>query len=485
MNLELLDPWEQEYPSNIEDTLEDGYVLNCRFNRRGTLLAAGCQDGRCVIWDFDTKGVSRNLTGHVKSVVSVSWARNGRYLLSASKDWTCIFWDLIPGTKYSKIRFDTPLMMAQMHPKKNFQFVAALFQDNPVLVDILEDGTIQKTIIYTDKEDDDHHDEKAKSSYVCSVAWNKMGTKIYAGTSKGYLNIIDVQTLKVIYATKITSTSIKGIQWSNNGKDLLINANDRVLRLYQLNDHDGIPVLQNKFQDLVNRVQWNQGCFSSDGEFVIGGSGHKAEHNIYIWDKKMGNLVKILEGPNEPLDDLTWHPGRPIIGSVSSYGNIHLWTTKHEENWSAFAPDFTELEENLEYEEKEDEFDVVPQEEMTKRKKDDEDILVDVTTCDPIHAYLDSDDDDNQKEETKKDEVFYLPSLPFDETEGYSDLMENDNNKKLDEDDDDIPTTPTSVTTSTSTITKKKLTTKKLHKRNDTLDNRSTKKLKKSSFILD
>lgn len=35
------------------------------------------------------------------------------------------------------------------------------------------------------------------------------------------------------------------------------------------------------------------------------GSGHKAEHNIYIWDKKMGNLLKILEGPKEPLDDLT------------------------------------------------------------------------------------------------------------------------------------------------------------------------------------
>lgn len=38
------------------------------------------------------------------------------------------------------------------------------------------------------------------------------------------------------------------------------------------------------------------------------GSAHKAEHNIYIWDKNMGNLVKILEGPKEPLDDLTVWP---------------------------------------------------------------------------------------------------------------------------------------------------------------------------------
>jgi hypothetical protein len=54
-----------------------------------------------------------------------------------------------------------------------------------------------------------------------------------------------------------------------------------------------------------------------------------------------------------------WHPIRPVIASVSTYGNIHIWATSRDENWSAFAPDFIELEENLDYEEKEDEFDVV------------------------------------------------------------------------------------------------------------------------------
>ncbi|KAI8879674.1 Set1 complex component swd1 [Backusella circina FSU 941] len=403
MNLELLDPWEQEYPQLIEETLEDGYVLNCKFNKRGTLLAAGCLDGRCVVWDFDTKGVSRNLVGHVKPIASISWSHNGGYLLSASKDWTCIYWDLVLGIKQAKIRFDTPLMMAQMHPKNNRRFAAALFQEHPVIVDILDDNTTEKRVLPTESTTEEEN-SKPTSSYVTAVSWNKKGDLLYTGTSKGYLNIIDLETIKIIHSVRITNTTIKGIQWSRNGRDMLINANDRVIRYFQINQ-DGIPKLKNKFQDLVNRIQWSQSCFSADGEFVIGGSGHKAEHNIYIWDKKMGNLVKILEGPKEPLDDLCWHPVRPIIGSVSSFGNIYIWTAKHEENWSAFAPDFTELDENLEYEEKEDEFDVVPEDETsTHHLKDEDKELVDVTTNMPIHAYVDSDEEDEA-------EVYYLPTL--------------------------------------------------------------------------
>lgn len=94
-----------------------------------------------------------------------------------------------------------------------------------------------------------------------------------------------------------------------------------------------------------------------------------------------------------------------MIASVSSYGNIYIWANKHVENWSAFAPDFTELEENLEYEEREDEFDVVPEEEKTKRKQDDEDTMVDITTLEDPQVFVDPD------ETTVRDEIFFLPYL--------------------------------------------------------------------------
>ena len=62
-----------------------------------------------------------------------------------------------------------------------------------------------------------------------------------------------------------------------------------------------------------------------DGDYICAGS-HR-QHELYIWDKATGNLVKILTGPKgESLLDLTWHPVKPVILSVSN-GLVNVMVT--------------------------------------------------------------------------------------------------------------------------------------------------------------
>jgi len=118
-------------------------------------------------------------------------------------------------------------------------------------------------------------------------------------------------------------------------------------------------------------------------------------------------LVKILEGPKEGVMDLEWHPTRPIVVSCSTTGMAYIWNAHYTENWSAFAPGFTELEENLEYIEKEDEFDIVDEEteaNKKKKKQEEEDVIVDIITVEKTSGDLSSDEED---------ELFFLPTCPM------------------------------------------------------------------------
>lgn len=128
--------------------------------------------------------------------------------------------------------------------------------------------------------------------------------------------------MKLLHQEEVSrSSSIKGLEFDKAGLSLVVNSNDRIIRIYAVDElayyAKAIPellskptrppeyfTLMHRFQDLVNRTPWNTLRFSNDGEYIIGGAGHKAAHQIYLWDHSTGSLSKILEGPKDPLEDL-------------------------------------------------------------------------------------------------------------------------------------------------------------------------------------
>ena len=147
-----------------------------------------------------------------------------------------------------------------------------------------------------------------------------------------------------------------------------------------------------------------------DDDYICAGS-HR-QHELYIWDKATGNLVKILTSPKgESLLDLTWHPVKPVILSVSN-GLVNIWSHAQTELWSAYAPNFKELDENEDYEERESEFDIEDedksiQEEEEGRDGGNEEVLVDVTDSPVIPAFCSSEED----KETPLDWLPYAPEV--------------------------------------------------------------------------
>ena len=215
------------------------------------------------------------------------------------------------------------------------------------------------------------------------------GNHILCGTNKGWLNIIDTASRRTLYSIRLTNSIVTMLRLSSTGREIVVNASDRIIRTFDIPDLDDPKInfdqfrIQNeqKYQDIVNRLSWNHVSFSSTGEYVV--ASIYMNHHLYVWEREHGSLEKILEGPKEELSMVEWHPYKPYIAaSGMDTGRVYLWSVTTPQKWSALAPDFQEVEENVEYVEREDEFDIHPIEEIHKRLLHQEDEDIDVLTMD-------------------------------------------------------------------------------------------------------
>ncbi|OAG41740.1 hypothetical protein AYO21_03975 [Fonsecaea monophora] len=412
MNLALIDPFQlaQDSPDALTNDLRSGHATTLRFSRKGDYLASGRVDGKIIIWDMETFGVAMKLHGHWRQIQSLSWSRDGRYLLSASQDCRACLWDLQTQERIRTVKFEAPIYTAELHPYNYKLFVASLFEDRPYLVDITEVIPVKRVLPTTPLSDSipRFENKQATTSAIFSV----LGNHIITGTSKGYINILETESRKIIHSTKISAGLISLLRLTTNGRQLLANSTDRIIRTINLPDlslitpstapdtdpsssddhHERDPAtlaenivlnVEHKFQDLVNRLRWNHCAFSHSSstgiaDYVTASTYMKKD--IYIWELRSNSLLRILENREEPAI-IEWHPSRPLLACTSiETGSIQIWGIEPQQKWSALAPDFTELTENVEYIEREDEFDEYPQEEHQKRRLDREDEDVDILT---------------------------------------------------------------------------------------------------------
>lgn len=385
----------QDFPETLQFQLNEGHAVALRFNDSGTYLAAGLLDGRIVIWDFITREPIVELKGHTRPIQSIVWTPCGRYILSAARDWRVTLWDLSigDGKRLYSVKLGAPVWGADLHPKDMNSFVASLYEDRAVLVrQANDDQNIQILTVPSQNSSSENTDPTAlapattkRVSTLCTI-FDSTGNVIYAGTTAGKVHIIDSESLYIKETIDITgSGAVKQIRRIKSGgsDDLVLNTTDRVIRTMK-HTPDGSLVLEHKFQDVVNRVQWNACGFSAHGDYVIASTYGHSRHDIYIWERLAGSLTKILEGPNEEFIDVEWHPAASIVvASGIDSGIIYGWGVTYNEGWSAFAPDFKELEENEEYEEREDEFDIHDEEtsNSARAQQDIEDNL-DISTLD-------------------------------------------------------------------------------------------------------
>ncbi|KAJ3365962.1 chromatin binding protein [Allomyces javanicus] len=424
MNIPLIESWLDAYPTQIDFSIPDTNVVALAFNRRGNHLAGAAANGAVIVWDVDMWSVLRLLHGHAASVTSLSWSRSGRYLASGGQDWRCIVWDMSTGEAVHTFDFDVPVTNVSIHPFKSHLLVASLQSSPPVLID-----TQTRTTTPLPAAIPLEFRDQARDVDVLAC-WDATGHYIFTGTSKGHWHVLPLaDPTTPVFTDRLAAHAIRHFAFARSGSHLAATVNDKTIRTYHLPYVAGyladrarvaaqvargeggeevpvppfecVPML--KLQDLVNRNSWCSSAWAGNEEFVIGATAGRM-HELNVWNVATGTLVKLLEGPSEPLLAFAWHPVLPVCVSLSQKGTMYVWNTKPRDRWSAFAPDFKEIEDNVEYEEREDEFDLVEEPTLptvnggavSAAAKVTKPAFVDLVT--PIEGYTKVDEDDDGDE---------------------------------------------------------------------------------------
>lgn len=214
-NTSLLSPFLLDYPSSLSHTLDDS--ASCiSFNPHGyfsgSFLAVGRTDGCISIWDVLTHDVVWVETGHSRSVESVCWSRNSRFLLSASRDGTVILWDLERSERVETIRFEGPVIDAQFHPANSKVLVATLGTGQVFVVDLrpssrgrrevfdlqlpnngmdVDEGSLAEGSGKGKQRATEEGGSERKRTLLTAARFNPSGRRLYVGTKSGDVLILD------------------------------------------------------------------------------------------------------------------------------------------------------------------------------------------------------------------------------------------------------------------------------------------------------
>ncbi|GMR38864.1 hypothetical protein PMAYCL1PPCAC_09059, partial [Pristionchus mayeri] len=408
----------EHYPEEIDGTLNiQGEIATCcKFNRWGSLVAVGCQIGHVYIVDFLTRGVVKKIPAHVGPVSNLSWSRDGRSILSASVDMTCSVLDVLSGHSTRQLLLFDRIVSAQFNPRDDKQFLVLTLGGRPSLESTSPDVESKQLSI---------SHRRMKDDAVSCVAFDRRGKYVICGTSLGQILVYEVKTQKLkSIVHQSNEWQVNKIVVPRRGCTILTNSQDRAVRRFDLDElvsagRKGKKVEPvQKLSDIIDRTPWKSVCCSADSEYICGASMEK--HQLYIWERSNGSLIKILQIENshgEVLSDVEWHPNRAIILSVAN-GTVNVWRKPLADNWMGFAPEFKELDENSKYPEKESEFDEDDEDESEpeEEKREDSDLEIDVVTVKVADQLGCSSDEENNNlpaiPSTKSGPLWFLPTVP-------------------------------------------------------------------------
>lgn len=360
-------------------------VTSVIINNRGTILAAGYNDGQIKFWNLKTGGIICQIAAHNKTVSVLKFSNNDSYLASGSEDKVIKIWDVASGTLItsltghngtikslafshngSKIASGSSDKIINIWSLANYKLLTTLFGHTDTVnsldfsnddgklasaaadssIEIWNTATWQTSLIF-----------KGHKSSVLSAVFFPDGIKIASGGNDSTIRIWNSITGEVLNVITGHKNIVNSIIFPLDGKRFFSGSYDVTVKAWDCNKYtllktincpgilssitiDGSrAALMNgeavSIYDLDSNRQINilsghseavsAVALSNDGKLIASGSWDKT---IKIWDVASGNLNSTFFGHTDGILSLAFSPDGERLVSAGFDKLVKVWAVK-------------------------------------------------------------------------------------------------------------------------------------------------------------
>jgi WD40 repeat protein len=276
-------------------------VLAAAYSPNGRFVVSASRDYTLKIWDTGKGRELYTLTGHTGEVHAAVFSPDGAHIVSGSDDTTVKIWDVQTGREIASLGGHDGSVVS-LNFSKDGKYLLSCAKNKIIIWNI----TAKKEI------------RSFAGNNLTSAAFSPDGKNIVSGGSDSLVTVRNAKTGKEARILKGHGADITSVAYSPDGKFILSASGDKTLKLWNAADGKEIRT----FSGHKNWV--SSAAFGPDGKYIVSGG---SDETIMLWETATGRILHTIQGHTNTVSTVAFAPGGEYIVSGSLDRSIKVWDT--------------------------------------------------------------------------------------------------------------------------------------------------------------